>query len=406
MFSKRFYGAALMAAIVLPAVLEGCSSSSPLCCTEFQAGATLDANIGGDAKAQVAVQAIADFAGVADAAIDDLTTACRGIATDLGATQEQADTNNGAAGKQAQMKAWCDTAVQLIGTVKGSATVTINAKPPACEASVSAKADCSAKCSGGVKCDVKANPPTCEGGKLEVSCSGKCTASGSASVSCTGSCSGKCSGSCSAEGGVECNGKCDGTCTASGGGSGSGFDAQGNCTGTCKGTCSVTKPGVTCTGSCKGTCDAACTGTATAKAECDGTCDVGGEPIKCTGGTLKGGCQVQDPQCSANCDASVSAKAQCTPPSIDITFSGGADAAAIGKLVATLKANFGVVLEFKSRLELMAKLTGTIGANADAVASIKAACIPPVIAAAGDAVGNVTAAGTATASLAGSVGGS
>lgn len=403
MFSKRFYGAALMAAIVLPAVLEGCSSSSPLCCTEFQAGATLDANIGGDAKAQVAVQAIADFAGVADAAIDDLTTACRGIATDLDVTSDQADTaNNDPGGKQGVMKAWCALAVAQIGTAKGSATLTINAKAPQCEASVSAKADCSAKCSGGVKCDVKANPPTCTGGTLEVSCSGACTASAGASVSCTGSCTGKCTGSCTAQGGVECAGKCDGTCSASAGGSGP--QADGTCKGQCKGTCSVTPPSVTCSGSCNGKCDATCQGSASAQVQCDGKCDVGGTPVKCTGGKLEGGCQVQDPQCSGNCDASVSAKAECTPPEIEVSLS--ADGTAAGKLVATLKANFGVILAFKSRLSVMAELTGTIGANASAVASIKAACIPQVIQAATDAVGNVGASVQATGSLVGSVGGS
>ena len=91
MLSKRFYGAALMAAIVIPVGLQGCSSDSPLCCSEFKAGATIDAKIGGDANAQVAVQAIGDFAGIASAAIDDLTTACRGISQDLDAKAEDQD---------------------------------------------------------------------------------------------------------------------------------------------------------------------------------------------------------------------------------------------------------------------------------------------------------------------------
>ena len=79
MLSKRFYGAALMAAVVIPVSLQGCSSDSPLCCSEFKAGATIDAKIEGNAQAQVAVQAVADFAGIASAAVEDLTTACRSI---------------------------------------------------------------------------------------------------------------------------------------------------------------------------------------------------------------------------------------------------------------------------------------------------------------------------------------
>ena len=65
MLSKRFQGAALMGAIVVPLMLQGCSDdgSNPLCCTEFKVGATVDANIGGSAQSQVAVQAVTDFAG-------------------------------------------------------------------------------------------------------------------------------------------------------------------------------------------------------------------------------------------------------------------------------------------------------------------------------------------------------
>ena len=37
MVSKRFYGAALMAAVVIPSTLVGCGddASNPLCCNEF-----------------------------------------------------------------------------------------------------------------------------------------------------------------------------------------------------------------------------------------------------------------------------------------------------------------------------------------------------------------------------------
>ena len=59
---------ALMVALAAPLLTNGCSAAdNPLCCTEFKAGATIDANIGGGAEAQVAVQAVADFAGIAAA---------------------------------------------------------------------------------------------------------------------------------------------------------------------------------------------------------------------------------------------------------------------------------------------------------------------------------------------------
>ncbi len=111
-------------------------------------------------------------------------------------------------------------------------------------------------------------------------------------------------------------------------------------------------------------------------------------------------------KCDANCDASVSAKAQCTPPSVTVAFAGSANVEAAGRLRATLEANLGVILAFRSRLEGMVAATGSFSANITAVTDIKAACIPPVVAAVGSALSDVKAAATATASVAGSVGSS
>jgi hypothetical protein len=410
MLSKRFLGSALFSAVVIPAVLQGCSSdgSNPLCCTEFKVGATLDANIGGSAQSQVAAQAVADFAGIASASIDDLTTACRGIATDLDAPKADQDAAEANTDKNAKMKAWCSAAVKAIGSIKATAggSLKLEALPPKCEASVSAKANCQAKCDVSGKCDIKANPPKCTGGKLEISCKGSCTAEANASVSCTGSCSGECSGSCTAEGGVDCAGKCDGTCEAKGGAGGSGVDAQGNCQGTCKGTCEVTAPGVTCTGSCKGECKGECKASAGASVQCDGKCDGDFEPLKCEGGKLEGGCQV-DAKCDANCDASVSAKAQCTPPSVTLTISGAADVTAFGKLKATLEANLPLVFSIQARIKGMADIAASFSGNINAsvLGDLKAACIPPMVAAVGQAVTDVNDSVSATASITGSVGG-
>lgn len=402
MLSKHFLGMALAVAALMPAVLEGCSSSSggnPLCCNEFQVGAQVDANIGGSAQSQVAVQAVADLGGIASAAVDDITTACMGIAQDLDAPQADQDSAAGAANKNDRMKAWCDLAVKQIGSFKAQAggTLSVVFQPPVCEASISAKADCQAKCSGGVKCDLKANPPKCTGGTLEIECKGDCTASAGASVSCTGTCSGNCSGSCQAEGGVKCAGKCDGACDVA-------TDSGGNCNGTCKGTCAVTAPGVQCTGTCQGKCDAACKGSATASVKCDGTCNADYQPLSCSGGKLEGGCTA-DAKCDANCNASVQAKASCTPPSVSVQFAGAASVDAAGKLEATLKAHLGVILAFKARLTAVADLTGTLKDNVGAVTDIKAACILPVATAVGQAFTDIGASASACGSVAGSVGG-
>ena len=409
MLSKRLYGAAMMAAVVIPSTLAGCSEdgSNPLCCTEFKVGATIQADIGGSAESQVAVQAVADFAGIASAAIDDLTAACRSIAEDLDAPQASRDAAASNTDKRARMDAYCKLAISAIGTVKGQAggTLSIVFKPPVCEASISAKANCQAKCSGSAQCDLKANPPTCEGGKLEVACKGSCEAKAGATLSCTGKCEGNCSGSCQAQGGVECAGKCEGTCTAGGGAGGNGVQADGTCKGICSGKCEVTAPGVKCEGTCSGECSASCTGTAEASVKCDGECKADFEPVKCSGGELKGGCKAEA-KCEGNCDASVKAKAECRPPELTIAFTGSANIQAAGKLQATLEANLGIILAFRARLEAMGEIAGAFSGNVEAVADIKAACILPLVAAVKNAVQDVQVSAKATVDIAASAGAS
>lgn len=388
--------------------MSGCDkvqeAQSAVCCEEFQVGGTITAEIGGGAEGQVAAQAIADFAGIASAAVNDLTAACRTIAQDLDADKAKQDEAEATADKRGKMKAWCTLATTAIGSfkAKASGTLTVNVTPPVCEASISAKASCQAKCSGSASCDLKANPPTCEGGSLEVACKGECTAKAGATLTCEGKCTGECTGSCTAEGGVECQGKCDGTCEASAASGGTGIQADGKCQGICKGTCEVTAPKAQCSGSCKGQCSASCTGSATASVKCDGECKADYEPLKCTGGELKGGCQVEA-KCDANCDASVKAKAECRPPTVNVAFSGAADVEAAAKLQATLKANLGVVYAFKARLEGMAKITAQLSGNVEAVTDIKAACIPAILAAAADAVSDVGDSVSVSGSIVGSV---
>jgi hypothetical protein len=377
-------------------------AQNAVCCNadDFQVGGTVTASIGGSAQAQLAVQAVADFAGVASVMVEDLTTACRNIAQDLDAPKDKQDEAEAMADKRDRAEAWCKLAVAQIGSFKGSATLKVVATPPVCEASISAKANCQGGCSAEGSCDIKANPPTCEGGSLEVACKGECTAKAGASLKCEGSCSAECSGACEAQGGVECSGKCDGTCEASGG-TNDGIQADGTCKGTCKGTCEVTAPGATCSGTCKGECKGSCTGSAEASVKCDGECKADYEPLKCSGGELKGGCQV-DAKCDANCDASVSAKAECKPPSVTIEFTGTADAK-LNKLKATLEANMGVVLGAKAKVEMLGKFSGVLVANVEGLTEIKVACLPAVLKAAKNAGEDVQASVSLTASIAGSV---
>ena len=409
-FRKAFgpVASALILGTVAAVTVAGCDGTdNPLCCSEddFQVGGTI--TFEGDAEVAVALQAVADISGIAAASLDDLTGACRTMAEELDAPAADRKAAEALTDKREKMEVYCELAVAAILDFKAraGASLTVEFQPPACSASVSAKADCQGGCSASAECDVQANPPTCEGGKLEVSCKGGCTGKAGASVSCTGSCSAECSGKCTAQGGVECSGKCEGTCKgAAEGGTGEGIQADGTCSGTCEGTCEVTAPGASCEGTCEGSCSATCEGSAEASVKCDGECAGEFEPLKCEGGELKGGCE-GDAKCEANCYASVKAKAECTPPSINIAFSAGGDLQIQGKLKAVLEANLGLVAALEARFSALGEAMGTVSGNinADFLAEIKVACIPVVVAALANAVLDVEGTATASVSVLGAV---
>ncbi len=379
-----------------------------LCCKDFKIGADLSAvdwKIEGDGKAEFSafMQASGDFAASASGLVLELSTLCQSVAVDMGVDEKKVqETDPGT-----RAAAWCG---EVVAKLKAAGSISIDAQPPTCSLSASASASCQAKCSGKAECELQPGElPNCEGaeisGSCEGSCSGKCEGSADLAVTCEGECSGSCEGSCegTCEGGLSgsCTGDCSGTCNGKGDGAGGKF--VGKCDGTCEGTCAVTAPSVKCNGSCNGKCSGSCKAQASGSVKCDGKCDGDFEPLKCEGGKLEGGCKVEA-KCDANCDASVSAKAECTPPSIEVAFSGAANVEAAGKIVATFKANLGIILSFKSRLTVMGTLAGTITGNASVITDIKAACIPQVVAAGADAVGNVSASVQATGSLAGAAG--
>jgi hypothetical protein len=425
MLSKRFYGAALMAALTLPTVLAGCGDdplnpTAGLCCTDFKVGADLtgvDFGVDASIKGQFAAfaQASGDLSGAASAALDGVSGACKGIAQVGGANADAAEPGDPAA----RVKFWCDLAkakitasFQAQGGAKAALKIAVT--PAECKASFKAEANCQASCSVDASCDVKAKPPTCEGGKLEVSCSGSCEAEAGASMTCEGSCSGSCEGSCTAEGGVavDCTGKCEGTCEAGGSASGSGVQADGSCKGTCKGTCTMdaTAPKVQCKGQCKGKCDAKCEAKAGASVKCDGKCEGTAQPLSCKGGELKAQCQA-DANCSGNCKASASAKAECTPPKLDIAFSASAEGSASADaalMVEALRLHLPeILLVFQARGQAFIDLSGKVVASGSATLDpgklgVKGtACLAAIVPVVVQAGANVKAAVEASGSIAG-----
>ncbi len=259
-----------------------------------------------------------------------------------------------------------DALSQVYGVANFDASAAIDAKVDALIAKI--KADFSANLSGGVALDYQ--PAECHASldvavKAQADCEAKANCTGevtppSATVDCKGSCTGTCMGTC--EGApptcdltvaAKCEGKCEGTCTV---------DAAAACDGTCHGKCDGNCSATDANGQCNGSCDGMCTGScelsaaATCSGTCSGKCEIaanamcdGGKPPSCSGsctGQCSGSCtgDVTPPSAHANCDASAQCNAQasakanatleCTPPSVQLTYT-FAD-----KLSASDKADF------------------------------------------------------------------
>lgn len=425
-----------LTALTIPMLAVGCGSDNPLskaqeglCCTKFVAGADMsgvDFGMTGQVEGQfqALAQATSSLSAVATGSLTDVATACEAIARDVGASADDINTVDSMTGDPAaKTTAWCTLAAS---TIKASfsasgtfgVTVGIDFQPPVCTASVSAQANCEAGCTVDGKCTADAMV-SCTGGKLPtVECTGSCSASAMApSISCTGTCSGMCTGSCSAQANVavDCEGKCDGDCTVDGkAGSASGVQADGTCKGKCNGTCTASgSAAVQCSGTCSGQCDAKCdVAPGSAKFECNGTCTkTDGTPPKCEG-SAELSCDVSA-DCKANCQASVSASAQCTPPKVAVSLSGTADAKIQGQLdiaVASLEANLPALLVVvKARGDAF---SASVSATSSAAASLKvgdlngeaAFCLLPIVNAAGTAVSNFGAALKGAVSVTTSVG--
>lgn len=359
---KSLLGAAIAFGVLVPVMASGCGAAGGLggmagglpgvpgkCPDLSNPEAILKADFVGDfkisaqagAKLKAATAAAVELKGFADQVDADLKAGCGGIAKDLGAGSDFKD------GKSA-----CDAAIKGIGDVKAKlgagAKIAVVMKPPKCQADMNAYGDCAGKCdaslSGG-KAKVE-----CEPGKLSGKCDANCE--GSCDVQAGAKCDGTCSGTCDAEIKGSCTGKCNGKCD--------GKDSKGAaCSGTCDGKCEGGKV----QGECKGKCGGDCKLKASAKCEgtCTGKCSAEFKAPKCTG-------EITPPKmsadCKAHCDASVSAKMECTPAQVGITATGAADAKAFETLKATLEKNLPLVLKVAIG---MGDRAGKLAANGKAV---------------------------------------
>ena len=118
----------------------------------------------------------------------------------------------------------------------------------------------------------------------------------------------------------------------------------------------------------------------------------------CTGGKLEGGCKV-DAKCDANCDVSVVAKADCPLGMVTLTVNGAAEPSTAATLKSTLEASLPLVFALSAHFKAEAEVASGVSGNADALVDLKAACIPPVVAAAQAAVSDVAAGASASSSV-------
>ena len=354
----------------------GCDGEDPLgeiCCKSFNPGTdmtSVDWGLEGQANVQfgVTMQAIGDFAGAAGALVLDVGNACQALAVDLGADADAVT----APDPSDRATAWCAEAVaQIEANVTAEGSVEIVAQPPTCSFSASAQASCEAKCTANVDCEAELGDieARCDPGQLSVRCSGECTGTCEGSANLAVACDGT------------CHGTCEGTCS---GASGEGGACDGRCEGTCRGSCAIAAgASVTCSADCTG----GCMGEFTAP-KCK--TELTPPSAECSGSA----------ECNGSCEASASAHAECKEPAIEIIATGDIDAAVIASLKLHLPK---LLLIAEARGELLFRnaeavfaASSNLGAGVEGTAGL---CIIPAVGALGDAIGNLEASISATASV-------
>lgn len=158
---------------------------------------------------------------------------------------------------------------------------------------------------------------------------------------------------------------------------------------------------------------AACRTALAVKAECQGRCagtpcDVSANPMVCTGGLLtadfceggklEGGCQV-DARCDGACDMTVNVKADCPKPSVTVSSSGASDPATAATLKAALEGSLPTIVALKNHCRLEADIASSFTGTLSAATDLKAACIPPLVAAAQRSVQDVIVCANASTSV-------
>ncbi len=350
-------------------------------CGDDGSGGPVDCTVIGARVEALSVSADALTALAADIKVD-VVAACAAIS---------GDTPPGAMPTDAQLTTLCQNAKARLDAAL-NAEVSITIIPPSCTVNAQAQLNCEASCQAeaDLTCDPGSVEVRCDPGELSVQCEGTCkvgaTCEGDVNVAaaCEGECSGVCTGECSGT----CNGECTGTCTARN----AAGDCTGTCTGTCEGDCSAT-----CEGTCRGSCEITATGgvMCTGEARCQGGCEGTFREPKCEGALQPPSCEGSaSVDCNADCEASASLDAECTPAAVEIV--GNIDAA----LAATLRAQLPVLLQVAEKGIIAGEAAAGLVADLGSVSVDAAGCALEVGA---GIVGDFTAAAQASVAASASV---
>jgi hypothetical protein len=342
---RLFVGAGTVIAVGLAAPLlpSGCSSSHdpdgshP---TNCDAGTDCDGGLTCDPSVLARFDALSGAAAALVTAAGELkaevATACANIANDLG--QQGVPAVTGASTSDDDLQTACDLATAAINAaINAGASFELMISGGECIVDAAAQISCEAACRVDASCDLGSVETRCAPGDLAGSCPGQCAGScevQSGAVECLGTCRAECVGTCSGT----CTGGCSGNCT----GACDGQSSTGPCGGTCAGQCDAT-----CSGKCGAECDGTCSGScqysapsATCEGRCTGACDVSFTAPTCGGELTPPTCEV-DADCEAGCNGSALYSAVCTPPGVQLVFSGTPSAV----LQATLEVNLPAIID-------------------------------------------------------------
>ena len=118
----------------------------------------------------------------------------------------------------------------------------------------------------------------------------------------------------------------------------------------------------------------------------------------CEGGKFEGGCTV-DAKCDVACDMTVDVKADCPKPSVTVSSTAPSDPVTAATLQATLESALPTIVSLRNHCRLEADIAASFAGTVSAATDLKAACIPPLVAAVQRSVQDVIGCASASASV-------